>query len=40
MQSLSNIPRKSPNVLQESLQNKEDDKDQGTMLDETRLLDD
>ena len=40
MQSLANIPKKSPKVLQESLQNKEEDLDKGTMLDETRLLDD
>ena len=40
MKSLEAFNKKSPEILKESLKKKEDDKDEGTILDESQLLDD
>jgi hypothetical protein len=40
MKSLENLTRKSSQILKESLQEKKDDDDKGTILDESQLLDD
>ena len=40
MQSLMNSRTKSQQILKESLQKSTEDKDKGTILDESQLLDD